>query len=218
MLSDAQIDRYCRQIVLPEIGGRGQERLLGAVAAIHGGGDAAVVCARYLSGAGVGRLWLGGRGAFGPPGCPPAREVDGSDLAAAIGDRNPDCRVLAVRPERPSVAVWLSPLLPDRARSEAAIVWGGSSKERAASLYVPPGGCGECARAVAEQEGCQGSSALVGTLLALLALRALLGFEDAGRASLLRLDLVRQGATRSALPQRPGCGSCAAAAAGSPRI
>ena len=53
MLSDAQIDRYSRQIVLSEIGGRGQERLLCAEVAIHGGGDAALVCATYLAGAGV---------------------------------------------------------------------------------------------------------------------------------------------------------------------
>jgi len=216
MLSDSQIDRYCRQIVLPEIGGRGQERLLEAVAAIHGVGDAAVVCARYLSGAGVGRLWSGDAGA--PVLERPRARGDGVDLAEMIGDRNPDCRVLASPPEHPSVAVWISPALPDRAGSEAAIIWGGSSAERAVGLYSPPGGCGECVRAAAEEESCQGSSALLGTLLALLALRALLGLEEGGQASRLRLDLVRLSATRSALPRRPGCGSCGAGTAGSPRI
>jgi hypothetical protein len=203
MLSDSQIDRYCRQIVLPEIGSRGQERLLEAVVAIHGGGDAAVVCASYLSGAGVGRLWLGGD--------------DGADFAAVTRDRNPDCRLLAAQPEHLSLAVWISPALPDCASRGTPIVWGGTSAERAACLCVPPGGCWECARAVAAEERCGGSSALLGTLLALLALRALLGFEAGGRASVLRLDLARLTVARSPLPPRPSCGVCAAAAADSPR-
>ena len=217
MLSDSQIDRYCRQIVLPEIGSRGQERLLEAVVAIHGGGDAAVVCASYLSGAGVGRLWLGGVGAPGPAGRALAGGDDGADFAAVTRDRNPDCRLLAAQPERPSLAVWISPALPDCASRGTPIVWGGTSAERAACLYVPPGGCWECARAVAAGERCEGSSALLGTLLALLALRALLGFEDGGRASVLRLDLARLTVARSPLPPRPSCGVCAAAAADSPR-
>ena len=58
MLSDSQIERYSRQIVLAEIGGRGQERLLGSEVEIHGGGDGALACARYLAGAGVGLLGL----------------------------------------------------------------------------------------------------------------------------------------------------------------
>jgi hypothetical protein len=217
MLSDSQIDRYCRQIVLPEIGSRGQERLLEAVAAIHGGGDGAVVCASYLCGAGVGQLWLGGVGAPGPVGRALARGDDGAGLAEVIRDRNPDCRMLAAPPEHPSLAVWISPALPDCASSRTPIVWGGASAERAACLFLPPGECWECARAVAAAERCEGSSALLGTVLALLALRALLGFEDGGRASVLRLDLARLNATHSPLPPWPRCGACAAAAADFPR-
>lgn len=55
-LSDAQIERYSRQIVLPEIGGRGQERLLGAVVAVAGAGALAAIAGRYLAGAGIGTL------------------------------------------------------------------------------------------------------------------------------------------------------------------
>ncbi len=59
MLSDAQVERYSRQIVLPEVGGRGQERILASSVSIHGEGDAARTCASYLAAAGVGRVALG---------------------------------------------------------------------------------------------------------------------------------------------------------------
>jgi hypothetical protein len=53
MLTDAQVERYSRQIVLPEVGARGQERLLAARVCI--GGDGAIV-ADLLDRAGVGAL------------------------------------------------------------------------------------------------------------------------------------------------------------------
>ena len=37
-LTDAQIDRYSRQIILPEVGGRGQERLLARCVEVIGNG------------------------------------------------------------------------------------------------------------------------------------------------------------------------------------
>ena len=56
MLTDAQIERYGRQIILPEVGGRGQERLLAARVAVAGAGPAAVVAVTLLGRAGVGTL------------------------------------------------------------------------------------------------------------------------------------------------------------------
>jgi adenylyltransferase/sulfurtransferase len=56
VLSDDQIDRYSRQIVLPEVGAAGQERLLAASATVLGSGAIAGVAARYLAGAGIGRV------------------------------------------------------------------------------------------------------------------------------------------------------------------
>ena len=53
-LTDAQVERYSRQIVLPEVGGRGQERLLGARVAVAGGGDVAAAVSDLLARAGVG--------------------------------------------------------------------------------------------------------------------------------------------------------------------
>ncbi|HUB07010.1 MAG TPA: hypothetical protein VMB50_08415 [Myxococcales bacterium] len=54
MLDEAQIQRYARQLLLPEVGGAGQERLLAARVALGAHGEAAETCGRYLEAAGVG--------------------------------------------------------------------------------------------------------------------------------------------------------------------
>jgi len=61
-LSESQIERYSRHILLPDVGGRGQRRLLEASAQIEitEGGGAQVVALAYLAAAGVGGLVLGG--------------------------------------------------------------------------------------------------------------------------------------------------------------
>jgi adenylyltransferase/sulfurtransferase len=57
-LSDSQLDRYARHIVLPEIGGAGQHKLLGAHVAVIGAGGIGSPAIQYLSAAGVGRLTI----------------------------------------------------------------------------------------------------------------------------------------------------------------
>jgi hypothetical protein len=51
-----EIDRYGRQLILPEWGAAGQEHMLHARVRITGRGTAARTAALYLAGAGVGRL------------------------------------------------------------------------------------------------------------------------------------------------------------------
>jgi molybdopterin-synthase adenylyltransferase len=58
MLSDDQLDRYARHIVLPEIGGEGQKRLLGAHILVIGAGGIGSPAVQYLSAAGIGRLTI----------------------------------------------------------------------------------------------------------------------------------------------------------------
>jgi adenylyltransferase/sulfurtransferase len=55
-LSDAQLDRYARHIVLREIGGEGQRRLLDATVVMVGAGGIGAPAIQYLAAAGVGTL------------------------------------------------------------------------------------------------------------------------------------------------------------------
>lgn len=55
-LRDDQLDRYARHIVLREIGGEGQRRLLAAHVVLVGAGGIGCPALQYLAAAGVGRL------------------------------------------------------------------------------------------------------------------------------------------------------------------
>jgi hypothetical protein len=57
-LTDAQIDRYSRQIIVPHIGGRGQERMLAARILLAGDARDIEAPLAYLIGAGVGSISL----------------------------------------------------------------------------------------------------------------------------------------------------------------
>jgi adenylyltransferase/sulfurtransferase len=57
-LTEEQIERYSRHILLPEVGGRGQERLLASSAFVVGAGGLGSPALLYLAAAGVGRIGL----------------------------------------------------------------------------------------------------------------------------------------------------------------
>ena len=79
-LTDAQIDRYSRQIIVPHLGGRGQERILASRILIAGDARDIETPLAYLVGAGVGTIDLrltGGQSGF-------AKKV------AALRELNPD--------------------------------------------------------------------------------------------------------------------------------
>lgn len=57
-LSDEQLDRYARHIVLKEIGGEGQRRLLAAEVVVVGAGGIGSPAIQYLAAAGVGLLTI----------------------------------------------------------------------------------------------------------------------------------------------------------------
>ncbi len=57
-LTDEQLDRYARHIILKEVGGAGQQALLNASVVVVGAGGIGSPVVQYLAAAGVGRLRL----------------------------------------------------------------------------------------------------------------------------------------------------------------
>ena len=57
-LSDAELERYARQIVLPQVGGPGQRKLKASSVALIGAGAIGSAALPALAGAGVGRLTI----------------------------------------------------------------------------------------------------------------------------------------------------------------
>lgn len=55
-LSETQIERYSRQIILPEVGGKGQKRIAQAKVFLAGAGGLGSPCAYYLTAAGIGHI------------------------------------------------------------------------------------------------------------------------------------------------------------------
>ncbi len=110
VLNDIQIERYSRQIIVPGVGGRAQERLLAASAAIVAAPADASGALAYLAGAGVGRI------AVHPVG-------DGAPYRAfveRIGDLNPDVSVDIAREEMPNRCDLMLALIGDAPAAEAA--------------------------------------------------------------------------------------------------
>lgn len=56
-LRDDQIERYARHIILKEVGGSGQVKLLESAVLIVGAGGLGTPLATYLAAAGVGHHW-----------------------------------------------------------------------------------------------------------------------------------------------------------------
>jgi len=192
MLSDVQIERYCRQIILPGIGSGGQERLLESSVALHGEGDAFALCASYLAGAGVGTL---------------AVERFDESFAAMIARRNPDTRVTGAA--ETTLVVALGSALPARIAAPSALVWGASDDSRVRLARFGDGrACLECLRGLADPGRVAGNDGALGTLVALEALRVLLGLVPPRGASLVEIDLVHGESRSTPFPSRPGCTVC----------
>jgi molybdopterin/thiamine biosynthesis adenylyltransferase len=94
-----QIRRYARHVLLPDVGGTGQRRLLGGAVVIDSLDGATEAALTYLAGAGVGTIVVRDEGAVTAPGFLfETADVGRPRLEAArerIARLNPDVRVVA---------------------------------------------------------------------------------------------------------------------------
>jgi hypothetical protein len=92
MLDDAAIDRFSRQILLPEVGGRGQERLCATVVTVRGTGDASTFATTLLQAAGVQVV-----AAAGTTGRIEVA-LDGAEVLGVVGETHASVATLVGRP------------------------------------------------------------------------------------------------------------------------
>ena len=215
VLTDTQIERYSRQIIVAGVGGRVQERLLASRVAIVAAPADASGAVAYLAGAGVGRIVMHPVGGGAPY----------HALVERIGDLNPDVSVEIARDEILDQCDLMLALIGDAPAAEpaarvtleyrrgAAIIARLDTPGRIALLPAPPP-CLLCAEAdllspPRDRAGNAGAIAMVAVAEAFRLLAGLAGQQP--EATLIEFDGY---ASRSrALHRHGGEARCACEAA-----
>jgi len=124
MLTDAQIERYSRQILIPELSGRGQAKLLASSVAIHGQGVAAATATTYLAAAGIRCLAVS-------PSVPAAPRMENPDTRIVPWETTRAHTAYASLPVACSVAVitepseeWLAAACAWGCEDGRTVIWG----------------------------------------------------------------------------------------------
>jgi adenylyltransferase/sulfurtransferase len=208
-LSDAQIDRFSRQIIVPQIGGRGQLRLLQSSVALAGSSALAEHTALYLAGAGIGRLAVHAR--------------DGAALRAALVDLNPEAQVSAAGERFGAVAADVLVACDvdttdvDRAAATRRRLVVGRASRRRGWLVVSRGAaaCASCAvRAwprpdAADHDGPSAAAGVIGSLISLAVVKLLLGIGDPARRDWVEFDAARSTLNARQIARAVDCPACA---------
>lgn len=155
-LTDTQIERYSRQIVVPGIGGRAQERLLASCTTVVAAPAEAAAALAYLAGAGVGKVVLYPVGDEAPyraliertrdlnPEVSVAMAPDASDAST---DRSSDASGLMLALIGDTRTADAAARLAREHRYAGAIVARLDAPGRIALLPAPPPPCPRCADA-----------------------------------------------------------------------
>jgi adenylyltransferase/sulfurtransferase len=223
MLSDIQIDRYSRQIILPEVGGRGQQKLLSSTLALLATDETSILPA-YLAAAGVGRLVIWNPGA-----------QTTSEALQDISDLNPDCALESraepvsrlnceslIAESNPVAVVIMEEHAQAAELMNAAcaatatpLVWGGTMGAKAYLTVFDPRqspGCRACAVPFFESGGDSVlrrlANAALGGQLAAEAIKSVLGNSSSIAGRVLCLDVEAATVTSAAFAPNMVCAVC----------
>ena len=244
-LSDAELERYARHIVLKEVGGAGQAKLKRATVAVIGAGGIGSPAIQYLAAAGIGRLIvidddrvelsnLQRQTLFGGADIGAAK-VDAA--AAAVARLNPGVRIearraridadnardlidgadvvldgtdnfatrLAVADAALALRIPLVSAAVGQFEGQLGVFRGWEADKPCYRCFVgadpdrPEASCAE-AGVIGAMTG------VLGSLAALEAMRAIVGFGDDSAGKLLLVDALAFRFRTIALPKDPGCG------------
>ena len=226
-LDDSQIDRYSRQIILPEIGGRGQEVLLQSSVAVVGSGNLAEITVLYLAAAGVGGLDL--YRASGEP------AQAATHLNEEVARLNPDVRVqTALLPDRDSGSThWArsygviaitntDPVILDQVNwttmtEDRPLVTGAVARGHGwLCVIARPGPCARCVglSALSRTDDRVATplqpvvAGVIGSLQALEVLKLLLGLESMPPGIRLHYDGEQSSLEQESIAKQPNCPIC----------
>jgi molybdopterin-synthase adenylyltransferase len=227
MLSDEQVERYSRQIILPQVGGKGQEKLLHARVFVSAFGPLYTSTLHYLAAAGVGTLGVFSQSqdslltSFAPP-----QEQNPFHIFTRL---NPDCTVRLHADEEVRTSQQLvqsydlvlsdSDVLHDACYVERRPFLYASVLENEACLmtyrgYEPDAPCLRCAQPKLAQSSSGPSlfSEIVflfmGAHLATEAIKQLLNFLPSSRVRLLRFRFLDFYSTEEIVKKSADCLLC----------
>jgi len=229
-LTDAEVARYARQLLLPGLGEEGQERLRASRVRVVGGGPAAGPAILYLAEAGVGTLWIDDPD--------PVAAGDGAGFLFQAADAGRPRGLAAAEAVRAATGLVQADVMRPGARASGALVCAASQEvnravaeearllglphvvaeadgQGGAVTVVPPGGpCYACAvRPGIGAEPTPAGAATVGALAALELVLLLAG--AAADPGARRIEVFRGTPLTRPTVRQPGC-ACGGAGARAP--
>lgn len=210
-LNKSQIERYSRQIIVPKIGGIGQERLLAARMLILGQPKTIAPVTAYMTGAGVGSLFLR---------TPPHGDSATHELIERMRHLNPEVEITATRAVPPELTLIIA--LADSAatlgevetlcaeRWDTPIIFARLDSHPRIALIPSRPPCPRCSSAdlLAPMVGRGETAPFVGMIAAVEAFKILTGYNTLAKPMLIEFNEYKS--TVSELtgimePSRCGC-------------